>query len=54
MYIYFFYFFFFETVMNYVHSPLQYKGNLISLIPFLGLQQVKAVVQNSELRSMSP
>lgn len=45
--------FFIETLLNYVHSSLQYKGNLKLLIPFLGLQQVRARGQKSELRDAS-
>lgn len=45
--------FFIETVLNYVHSSLQYKGNLLLLIPFLGLQQLRAGGQKSELRNTS-
>lgn len=45
--------FFIETALNCVHSSLQYKGNLTLLIPFLGLQQVRARGQNSELRDIS-
>lgn len=37
----------------YVHSSLRYKGNLVLLIPFLGLQQVRARGQKSELRDTS-
>lgn len=45
--------FFIETVLNYVHSSLEYKGSLMLLIPFFGLQQVGARGQKSELRDTS-